>query len=83
VEWELYPEKKTKAEKRFQRYDFPPPPEFQLGPIPATNPTLEGIRWKLWHKAIGGALTGIPEDSWETVLKVCAFLKLVMDLLSC
>ncbi|KAB5577468.1 Oxidoreductase, molybdopterin-binding domain-containing protein [Coniochaeta sp. 2T2.1] len=56
VEWEDYPEKKDKAHKRFKRYKFPPPPEFQLGPMPPTNPVLEGVRWKLWHKAIGGAL---------------------------
>ena len=70
VEWEDYPEKKAKAHERFKRYKFPPPPEFQLGPIPATNPVLEGVRWKLWHKAIGGVLTNVPEESWKTVLEV-------------
>jgi len=73
VEWEDYPEKKAKAHQRFQRYKFPPPPEFQLGPIPATNPVLEGVRWKLWHKAIGGVLTNVPEESWKTVLEVGNF----------
>ena len=73
MEWEDYPDKKVKAAQRFKRYKFPPPPEFQLEPLPATNPVLEGNRWKLWHKAIGGVLTKIPEISWETVLKVqCA-----------
>lgn len=70
VEWEDYPEKKARARKRFSQYKFPPPPEFQLAPIPATNPVLECVRWKLWHKAIGGALTSVPEDSWKTVLEV-------------
>lgn len=70
VEWEKYPEKKEKAHKRFIRYKFPPPPEFQLGPLPASNPVLEGVRWKLWHKAIGGALEMVPEESWDIVLKV-------------
>lgn len=70
VEWEDYPEKKIKAHNRFLRYKFPPPPEFQLGPVPATNPVLDGIRWKLWHKAIGGRLANVPEESWETVLEV-------------
>lgn len=70
VEWEDYPEKKAKAHQRFSRFTFPPPPEFQLEPLPATNPVLEGKRWKLWHKAIGGVLTKVPEISWETVLKV-------------
>jgi len=23
----------------------------RLGPIPDSNPVLEGVRWKLWHKA--------------------------------
>lgn len=69
VEWEDYPEKKIKAHQRFLRYKFPPPPEFQLGPVPATNPVLEGVRWKLWHKAIGGRLTNMPEESWERVLE--------------
>jgi sulfite oxidase len=69
VEWESYPEKKAKAARRFSRHKFPPPPEFQFGPVPDTNPVLEGVRWKLWHKALGGALTNVPEDSWETVLK--------------
>ena len=71
VEWENYPDKKVKAHKQFQRFKFPPPPEFQLGPIPDTNPVLEGIRWKLWHKALGGALENVPEESWEVVLRVC------------
>lgn len=70
VEWEEYPEKKAKAHKRFLRYKFPPPPEFQLKPPPPTNPVLEGVRWKLWHKAIGGALENVPEESWEIVLRV-------------
>ncbi|KAH7324560.1 Oxidoreductase, molybdopterin-binding domain-containing protein [Stachybotrys elegans] len=69
VEWEDYPVKKAKAHQRFTRYKFPPPPEFQLEPVPGTNPVLEGVRWKLWHKAIGGDLTNVPEDSWEIVLK--------------
>ncbi|KOS21319.1 putative sulfite oxidase [Escovopsis weberi] len=69
VEWEDYPEKKPKARKRFSRFRFPPPPEFQLLPVPATNPVLEGLRWKLWHKAIGGVLTGMPKKSWRTVLE--------------
>jgi hypothetical protein len=34
-----------------------------------TNPVLEGTRWKAWHTAIGGALTNIPDISWEIVKK--------------
>ncbi|KAK5989631.1 Sulfite oxidase [Cladobotryum mycophilum] len=69
IEWEDYPEKRTKAHQRFSRYKFPPPPEFQLGPVPASNPVLEGVRWKSWHKAIGGALANVPEESWKIVLE--------------
>jgi sulfite oxidase len=75
IEWENYPEKKAKARKRFSRYRFPPPPEFQLGPVPATNPVLQGIRWKLWHRTMGGDLTHVPEESWRTVLEVGFTLK--------
>ncbi|KEY68513.1 hypothetical protein S7711_08365 [Stachybotrys chartarum IBT 7711] len=69
VEWEDYPDKKEQARRRFARYRFPPPPEFQLQPLPGTNPVLEGVRWKLWHETMGGVLKGVPEESWRTVLK--------------
>ena len=69
VEWEKYPEKKRIAAEILDRYRFPPPPEFQLGPIPDTNPVLQGERWVMWHKAVGGALTSIPEESWSTVIE--------------
>ena len=42
---------------------------YQMGPIPDTNPVLEGTHWKMWHHAVGGELYSIPDDSWETVLK--------------
>ncbi|RWA10115.1 hypothetical protein EKO27_g4987, partial [Xylaria grammica] len=51
VEWEDYPEKKKKAHEILISHEFPPPPEFQLEQIPGTNPVLEGIRWKEWHRA--------------------------------
>ncbi|OTA56683.1 molybdopterin binding oxidoreductase [Hypoxylon sp. EC38] len=69
VEWEDYPDKKRKAHEILISQKFPPPPEFQLGPIPGTNPVLEGVRWKLWHRAIGGRLAVVPEESWAIVLK--------------
>lgn len=69
MEWEDYPEKKKQAHQIFIKHDFPPPPEFQLGPVPDTNPVLEGVRWKLWHKAIGGPLTAMPEESWLRVVQ--------------
>ncbi|KAI2777768.1 molybdopterin binding oxidoreductase [Daldinia loculata] len=69
VEWEDYPDKKRRAHEILVSQTFPPPPEFQLAPIPGTNPVLEGIRWKLWHRAIGGRLAVVPEESWAIVLK--------------
>ncbi|KAF1980794.1 sulfite oxidase [Aulographum hederae CBS 113979] len=69
VEWEYYPEKKAKAFEYMSSKSFPPPPEFQLGPIPGTNPVLEGVRWKLWHKAMGGPLPAVPDESWDIVLE--------------
>lgn len=42
-------------------------PEFQMGPLPTTNPILVGHRWKEYHEVLG--LKGIVDFSWETVLK--------------
>ena len=47
VEWQKYPRKRAKAEAILARNVFPPPPEFQLSPIPDSNPVLEGVRWKM------------------------------------
>ncbi|OAL25416.1 hypothetical protein AYO20_10450 [Fonsecaea nubica] len=69
VEWEKYPEKKEKAHKILTSQVFPPNPEFQMGLIPDTNPVLPGTHWKMWHHAVGGELTDVPEDSWKTVLR--------------
>lgn len=46
IEWERYPEKKAEGAKVLAQYNFPHPPEFQLVPPPASNPLLEGVRWK-------------------------------------
>ena len=60
IEWEDYPEKKLLAHEIMISQKFPPPPEYQLAPVPSSNPVLEGVRWKLWHKALGGPLsTGV------------------------
>ncbi|KAL6710310.1 hypothetical protein ACN47E_009256 [Coniothyrium glycines] len=69
VEWERYPEKKRKAQEILAQYDFPVPPEFQLGPLPKTNPILEGVRWKYYHYAMGSTLKDIPDISWKYVQK--------------
>jgi sulfite oxidase len=69
IEWEKYPEKRAQAASILNNFKFPPPPEFQLGPVPDTNPVLDGLRWKLWHKAVGGVLTDVPEESWRVVLR--------------
>ena len=63
VEWEDYPEKKEKAHKILTSQSFPPDTEFQLTDIPATNPVLSGVRWKMWHHALGGELDSAPDDS--------------------
>lgn len=41
--------------------------EFQLVPLPKTNPVLIGHRWKEYHEALG--LKSIVDFSWETVQK--------------
>jgi sulfite oxidase len=69
VEWEKYPEKKKKAEELLAAEVFPINPEYQMGPIPGTNPVLEGEDYKAWHRAIGGGIAKEPDNSWETVLK--------------
>ena len=71
VEWEDYPEKRAVAAAMLAKAasTFPPPPEVQLGPIPDTNPVLEGVRWKMWHKALGGPLKTVPEKSWLRVIQ--------------
>ena len=71
VEWEDYPEKRAVAAAMLAKVasTFPPPPEFQLGPIPDTNPVLDGVRWKMWHKALGGPLKCVPEESWLRVVQ--------------
>ncbi|THW92309.1 molybdopterin binding oxidoreductase [Aureobasidium pullulans] len=67
IEWEKYPEKRKQAEEILAKYAFPPPPEFQLKPLPETNPILEGVRWKQYHYAMGSTLKDIPDISWKYV----------------
>jgi sulfite oxidase len=43
------------------------PPEYQLKPLPETNPLLTGERFKQYHYAVG--LNDIPDISWQYVLK--------------
>lgn len=40
-----------------------------MGPLPDSNPLLPGTHWVMWHKAVGGELTNVAEESWETVLR--------------
>jgi sulfite oxidase len=68
VEWERYPEKKAKAAAILASHTFPFAPEYQLIPIPGTNPVLEGVRWKMWHETVGGRLKTMPQESWDRVL---------------
>lgn len=67
VEWEKYPEKKACAARHLARYAFQAPPEFQLAPLPDTNPILEGVRWKQYHAVMGPTLAPVPDVSWEYV----------------
>jgi len=46
-------------------YVWPSIPEFQLNPLPSTNPILLGHRWKAYHKALGPHLTNAHEESWK------------------
>ncbi|KAF4307339.1 hypothetical protein GTA08_BOTSDO05378 [Botryosphaeria dothidea] len=69
IEWENYPEKKQKAAEIMAKNKFPDPPEFQLEPLPKTNPVLNGERFKAYHHAMGPTLANIPDISWEYVLK--------------
>ncbi|CAO2658343.1 Nn.00g060660.m01.CDS01 [Neocucurbitaria sp. VM-36] len=69
VEWERYPSKKRKAAEILAQYDFPVPPEFQLVPLPDTNPILEGVRWKHYHYALGSTLSNMPDVSWKHVTR--------------
>lgn len=68
MEWENFPEKKGKAHEILKTIKTKNP-EYQMGPIPDTNPVLEGIDYKIWHRAIGGELKTVSDDSWETVLR--------------
>ncbi|KAJ5669695.1 hypothetical protein N7462_010765 [Penicillium macrosclerotiorum] len=69
VEWENYPEKKSKAHKILTSQTFPGCPDFMFGPIPGTNPVLPGDDFKAWHAALGGELATVADDSWRTVLR--------------
>ncbi|RYN44012.1 hypothetical protein AA0113_g5655 [Alternaria arborescens] len=69
IEWERYPEKKKQAAEILAKYDFPVPPEFQMKPLPDTNPVLEGVRWKYYHYALGKTTKDLPAISWEYVKK--------------
>ncbi|PBK93131.1 molybdopterin binding oxidoreductase [Armillaria gallica] len=46
--------------------EFTPIPEFQLEPLPKTNPVLIGYRWKEYHELLG--LKSM-DFRWETVVK--------------
>ena len=67
VEWEKYPDKKAQTAKHLSQYKFPGPPEFQMAPLPNTNPILEVVRWKQYHYALGKTLKDTPDISWKYV----------------
>ncbi|KAG6898225.1 hypothetical protein C0992_002239 [Termitomyces sp. T32_za158] len=65
IEWQDHPEKKAEASTILNSKEFSHPPEFQLVPLPKTNPVLTGKRWKQYHYALG--LSEIVEHSWDVV----------------
>ncbi|KAI0081222.1 sulfite oxidase mitochondrial precursor [Panus rudis PR-1116 ss-1] len=65
VEWEDKPERKAIAHELLKTKKFTPIPEFQMDPLPRTNPILIGHRWKEYHEALG--LKNIVDFSWEMV----------------
>nr|ANM86661.1 putative oxidoreductase [Cladonia uncialis subsp. uncialis]AUW30900.1 putative molybdopterin binding oxidoreductase [Cladonia uncialis subsp. uncialis] len=67
IEWERYPEKQKKAAEILAQYNFAGEPEFQLTPLPDTNPRLEGVRWKQYHAVLGPTLDKLPKQSWDIV----------------
>ncbi|KAI9709782.1 MAG: hypothetical protein M1820_003185 [Bogoriella megaspora] len=67
IEWEAYKDKKAKAREVLAQYDFPQPPEFQMAPLPDSNPVLGGDRWKQYHLALGPTMQNIPDISWDYV----------------
>ncbi|TFY69007.1 hypothetical protein EVJ58_g659 [Rhodofomes roseus] len=67
IEWEDNPARKEIAKRILATKEFTPSPEFQLEPLPKTNPVLIGYRWKEYHEALG--LKRIVDFSWETVQK--------------
>lgn len=67
VEWEKYPEKAKRAAEMLSRHEFAGAPEFQLKPLPGTNPRLEGVRWKQYHAALGPIFENLPKESWDIV----------------
>lgn len=40
-----------------------------MGPLPSTNPLIEGVRWKQYHAAMGPTLENFPHESWDIVKK--------------
>jgi len=67
IEWEQYPDKKAAAHAILITKKFSLPPEFQLVPLPKTNPVLIGKRWREYHEALG--IQNIVDFSWEVVQK--------------
>ncbi|OCH91604.1 molybdopterin binding oxidoreductase [Obba rivulosa] len=67
IEWEDCPERKAIGREILKTKKFTPSPEFQLAPIPDTNPVLIGWRYKEYHEALG--LKHIVDHSWEIVQK--------------
>ncbi|RAL66206.1 hypothetical protein DID88_005878 [Monilinia fructigena] len=65
IEWEKYPERKQKAKEFLKKFKFPSAPEFQLVPLPKTNPVLEAITSNEDHFVRNhGGIPEIDEDAY-------------------
>ncbi|KAF2177562.1 mitochondrial putative sulfite oxidase [Zopfia rhizophila CBS 207.26] len=68
MEWEREPQKKELAFQILAQHpETTHPPEFQLKPLPSTNPVFNGQRWKNMHHALGYPFSVMPSASWDVV----------------
>ncbi|KAF8895573.1 sulfite oxidase mitochondrial precursor [Infundibulicybe gibba] len=77
VDWENAPDKRAYASKILNSNEFVEPPEFQLVPLPKTNPILIGWRFKQYHEALG--LKYIVDRSWAIFQEEKSDMIVVLD----
>ncbi|KAI5793191.1 Oxidoreductase, molybdopterin-binding domain-containing protein [Geopyxis carbonaria] len=70
IDWEGQPDLKAAANRLLAAGTFSAPPEFQLVPLPTTNPVLKSPRWAEYHAALRTPwLRAVPARSWATVVQ--------------